>query len=155
MLRRAFHQTIKMPRSRRVRKARPHTKRISATVSTFLIDAYVTHNLALQPCDFAAVLYTILRISLVGRNYQWSLACIFRLHLQPSAVSRQWSLARNFGPSLVSWAWSRHPPVAFGYVSISPRSPSSKPLLNCIFGPAPRLPRWYPPCSFLTSMCIR
>ena len=87
MLRRAFHQTIKMPRPRRVRKARPHTKKISATVSTFLIDAYVTHSLALQPRAFAAVPYTILRISLVDRDYQWSLAYIFRLHLQLLAVS--------------------------------------------------------------------
>lgn len=133
MLRRAFHQTIKMPRPRRVRKAPPHTKKISTTVSTFLIDAYVTHSLALQPRAFAAVLYTILRISLVDRNYQWSLACIFRLHLQPSAVSGHspaTSAPRLFlGPGVVA----RLSPLV---VSASPpRSPSSKPLLNCIFGP--------------------
>ena len=133
MLRCAFHQTIKMPRPRRVRKAPPHTKKISTTVSTFLIDAYVTHSLALQPRAFAAVLYTILRISLVDRNYQWSLACIFRLHLQPSAVSGHspaTSAPRLFlGPGVVA----RLSPLVMS--ASPPRSPSSKPLLNCIFGP--------------------
>ena len=83
--RRAFRQTIKMPQPQHIRKACLHTERISVTVSIFLIEAYVTHSL--PPRAFAVVLCTIFRITLVGWNYQWPLACIFCLHPRPSAVS--------------------------------------------------------------------